>query len=147
MRKSVLKDEQKAMRLRMLGIKSPTSPSEIYRQTHMTKLSEFNRNLKKRYGMTSTDYEEMLDRQGGACLLCGGSPKDDQVLCVDHNHKTGRIRALLCVSCNMRVGLLESWPHVVKAIQYIVADRAVSDCHILATAAKWLDSTKTINHA
>jgi hypothetical protein len=53
--------------------------------------------LKRRYGITPEDFEEMAKAQKYRCRICG---RREVRLCVDHNHKTGRVRALLCDSCN-----------------------------------------------
>lgn len=52
-----------------------------------------------RYGLTLEDYECMLADQGGACAICGAPPKRNR-LHVDHDHKTGVVRGLLCARCN-----------------------------------------------
>ena len=54
------------------------------------------------------DYEELFNLQQGKCALCrteGNANK--KRLCVDHNHKTGRARKLLCFKCNFRLGFIE----------------------------------------
>ena len=56
--------------------------------------------LKKKYGITVGEYEAILEGQGGVCGICGWSPVGKRRLAVDHNHKTGEIRGLLCISCN-----------------------------------------------
>lgn len=65
-------------------------------------------NLLGRYGLTPADYASMLAAQGGACAICRRTPTDGKVLCVDHHHGSGRVRALLCHGCNNRVGAFES---------------------------------------
>ena len=50
-------------------------------------------------GVTDEDYERLLTAQGGHCALCLTKPKSRR-LHVDHDHATGRIRGLLCQSCN-----------------------------------------------
>jgi len=45
------------------------------------------------------DYDRLLKRQGGRCAGCGGRPQKKR-LAVDHDHKTGRVRGLLCSTCN-----------------------------------------------
>lgn len=71
--------------------------------------------LKRKYGITLSDYERLLKAQGGVCLICHSpeSRKDGQLhLSVDHDHQTGQVRGLLCVRCNTLVGLLETLgPH------------------------------------
>jgi len=61
---------------------------------------KFSRLLRK-YGITRTDYESMLDSQGGGCAICGSRP---DLLCVDHDHLTGKVRGLLCSTCNKGLG-------------------------------------------
>lgn len=59
----------------------------------------------KKYGMLPEDYDFMLTEQKGRCAIC--LEKSD-ILCVDHNHITGQVRELLCVSCNTAIGHLKS---------------------------------------
>lgn len=65
--------------------------------------------LRYRYGLTLADYDEMLTEQKGGCAICGGGAdnlnKRNKHFTVDHNHKTGQIRGLLCSGCN--VGIAE----------------------------------------
>jgi hypothetical protein len=49
----------------------------------------------KQLGVTSEQYEAMLAAQGGGCAICGNPPKTRR-LHVDHDHKTGNVRGLLC---------------------------------------------------
>jgi hypothetical protein len=53
-------------------------------------------------GITDELYFEMLERQGGHCALCPATPKTRR-LHVDHDHKTGAVRGLLCHRCNRGV--------------------------------------------
>ncbi len=62
--------------------------------------------LKHRHGISKADYETLLAKQEGACGICHKPPPENQYLHVDHDHKTGRIRGLLCKSCNMGLGIL-----------------------------------------
>lgn len=57
--------------------------------------------LKKRYGLTQQAYEQLKINQTHKCKICGCVRK----LVVDHDHKTGNIRGLLCASCNQALGL------------------------------------------
>lgn len=53
-------------------------------------------------GLTVGDYETLLEAQGGGCGLCGNPPKTRR-LDVDHDHRTGRVRGLLCGRCNRAI--------------------------------------------
>lgn len=64
--------------------------------------------LKFNYGIDLSKYEELFDLQGGCCKIC---QKHRSVfssnLSVDHDHKTGKVRGLLCNPCNQAMGLLK----------------------------------------
>ena len=72
----------------------------------MTKLSTRERYLLKTYGISLSQYEELLKKQGDACAVClRGKEVFPKNLAVDHNHVSGEIRGLLCTYCNRyRVG-------------------------------------------
>ncbi len=60
--------------------------------------------LMRLYGITPEQYNELLERQSGGCAICAKSPDTEgQSLAVDHDHKSGEIRGLLCRYCNHRV--------------------------------------------
>lgn len=68
--------------------------------------------LEKKYGMTREQYQTMLNQQSGLCAICGKHEaitdpriKNARNLAVDHCHKTGAIRGLLCFKCNVAIGL------------------------------------------
>jgi len=59
--------------------------------------------LKKTYGITSEQYNQLLEKQEYCCAVCGKHESDEKKrLSVDHNHITGEIRGLLCTMCNYR---------------------------------------------
>lgn len=55
--------------------------------------------LLRNYGITAEQYDAMLARQGGGCVICGRPPKKKR-LAVEHDHKTKRVRGLACWRCN-----------------------------------------------
>jgi len=64
-------------------------------------------NLKRSYGISLRDYDSMFERQNGRCAICGVHADSLSVsLCVDHNHKTGKVRELLCRKCNFALGYM-----------------------------------------
>lgn len=80
----------------------------------------------KRYGLTKNDYDLMMRAQEGRCLLCRSPASDEpRSLCVDHDHSTGRVRGLLCVTCNRALGLLKDDPELMRrAADYVANGRA-----------------------
>ena len=88
--------------------------------------------LKRKYNMTLEQYDSMLAGQNGLCAIChqpetflhkrSPDPAKHFVppLCVDHDHKTGQIRGLLCTACNVAIGRLEEDPERMRnAIAYL----------------------------
>lgn len=61
-----------------------------------------NAHLMGLYGISSAQYEELLQSQGGVCAVCG-KPPVRQRLSVDHDHRSMFIRGLLCNYCNLRI--------------------------------------------
>lgn len=79
------------------------------------------RNLKV-YGLTIAMYDQMFARQNGLCAICGKPEltRGRSNLSVDHNHKTKKVRELLCQKCNHAIGLLgEDKALLQKAIDYL----------------------------
>lgn len=65
--------------------------------------------LEKTYGLTLEDYEDMVLEQDNKCYLCGEEPSDVYGrLVVDHCHKTGKVRKLLCRMCNIHLSKIEA---------------------------------------
>jgi len=55
----------------------------------------------KQYGLTPAQYDKMFADQNGRCKICGGPPRSNQRLPVEHDHETRRVRALVCHDCNV----------------------------------------------
>lgn len=67
--------------------------------------------VEHRHGMADGGYEKMLAEQNGLCPGCGKTEAQNDErkfrrFAVDHDHKTGQIRGLLCDACNRGLGLL-----------------------------------------
>jgi hypothetical protein len=62
------------------------------------------RHLKRKYKITLADYAVMLLAQAGACAICKAPEPQHKMLDVDHCHKTGAVRGLLCTNCNRMLG-------------------------------------------
>jgi Recombination endonuclease VII len=82
--------------------------------------------LAKTYGMTADEYDAMLAAQGGVCAICGKAERAPRIratrqLSVDHDHKTGVVRGLLCSACNRAIGLIGDDMEVLRnALAYLV---------------------------
>lgn len=87
--------------------------------------SAFFRKIQSNYGLTKNEYLRMLTEQDSKCLCCGKEltlfASDRSVVpVVDHCHRTGKVRAILCTACNTVVGRVESASDIVqKARQYL----------------------------
>ena len=76
-----------------------------------------NYQLWYRHGLTVADYRALRRQQHGCCAICG---KKRWRLVVDHNHKTGKIRGLLCNSCNSLLGFArDSTANLTAAVRYL----------------------------
>lgn len=77
----------------------------------------------REYGITESEYTSMLEIQNGCCKICDKHfSKLGRTLCVDHCHRTGKIRGLLCDKCNRALGAFEdSVPNLKKAIRYLTS--------------------------
>lgn len=76
--------------------------------------------LKKNFGITIEQYDAMLKEQNGVCAICGNKCKSGRRLAVDHCHKTGLNRGLLCANCNRGLGLFsDSTKLLIAAIKYL----------------------------
>lgn len=87
-----------------------------WKASHPEKVKRNNKaqNLRKKYGLSLEVYEELLDAQGGVCLICGAAP-DPLSLAVDHCHDSTEIRGLLCNPCNLGVGHFRDRPELLEA--------------------------------
>lgn len=64
----------------------------------------------KTYGLSKEEVDNMVEAQNGRCAACGNLPTP-RGLVVDHNHTTGKVRALLCHNCNSSIGYLKDDPN------------------------------------
>jgi hypothetical protein len=80
--------------------------------------------VRKALGISTAMLRVLTANQAGKCAICGGSPKFPKIsLCVDHDHKTGHFRGLLCGHCNTALGLFDDDPErLQKAIQYLTGN-------------------------
>lgn len=81
-------------------------------------ISSRKRTLRTKYGLTTEQYEAMVFSRGGLCDICQRKPQ--RKLGIDHDHKTGIVRGLLCHNCNVALGLMRDDPGaLLAAIRYL----------------------------
>ncbi|HEY3673195.1 MAG TPA: endonuclease VII domain-containing protein [Acidimicrobiia bacterium] len=86
------------------------------------KVEERDAYLGRTFGISQSDYDELLARQGGGCAICGKKPGKIS-LHVDHDHATGEVRGLLCVGCNNSLGQMHDEPRLLlRAADYVTGD-------------------------
>ena len=82
-----------------------------------------NRDLQFKYGINEVQYELLLKSQENKCMICGATKpgrKTNKHFLVDHNHKTNKVRGLLCFNCNKMLGAAKDNPEILrKAAKYL----------------------------
>ena len=88
-----------------------------YRKTDTYK----NTRLLRLYGITLKEWQALYDKQEGYCIVCETHQAElTKPLCVDHCHKTNKVRGLLCSHCNTSLGFLKEDRRIVlRLVDYI----------------------------
>jgi hypothetical protein len=90
--------------------------------------SDANKQLRRKYGITLEQYNNLFQLQNGLCGICGKSEstrrrkktQGNERLAVDHCHETGVVRGLLCFKCNTAIGSLgDNEEMVMRVIFYL----------------------------
>lgn len=88
-----------------------------------SKAKKRNNEIRKNYGITQQEYEEILKSQNYECAICGRSDtgiERTNRLSIDHCHDTGKVRGLLCNWCNQGLGMFRDDSSLLdKAISYL----------------------------
>lgn len=101
---------EKALSTPVREAKFPTDDPQYFRRRH----------LWKNFGMLLEEYEQLLAAQNGRCAICRRAEdkkwiQDRTGFVVDHDHKTGKNRGILCHSCNVGLGLYGDDPVALRA--------------------------------
>jgi hypothetical protein len=107
--------------------------SRFFRKEHLdydTGTFEYKKSayLKKLYGITLKEYYELLEKQDNKCAICGRHKSEfNKLLSVDHDHKTGKVRGILCNNCNTAIGKLQDDLDIIQnAYNYIKHSREIN---------------------
>lgn len=105
-----------------------TSANKAWREKNKDKMDEYRRRniekngeiyrdrfLQRTYGITKEVYQSMVDEQGGNCFICQ-SDNQGKRLHIDHCHKHGHVRRLLCTKCNTALGLVDDKISTLKSM-------------------------------
>lgn len=75
------------------------------------------RGIKRRYDMTLDQFNTILAQQDNRCAICRGAAPKGKNWHVDHNHISGKIRGILCSTCNRGIG----WLNADKGVETLLA--------------------------
>lgn len=91
----------------------------------LAKSGAHERRVQKTYGLQPGQYGEIYLHQGGVCAICQRATGATRALSVDHDHKTGLVRGLLCSTCNKLLGHLRDDAEAARRIAgYLVSPPA-----------------------
>lgn len=118
-------EKYKAIDKARWGTKKITSDKwrENNRERYNASMREYRKkNYQKlrlqRYDLTPEQHAQMLVDQKCVCAMCEKPPKGKRPLVVDHCHKTGQVRELLCYKCNRDMALVDNETQLEKCLQY-----------------------------
>ncbi len=96
-----------------------TRMKELYQKNKIDWIAKSeNARLLRSYGISREEYNKMLAEQNEVCAIC--KQKDNKRLAVDHCHKTGKVRGLLCAKHNRALGAFNDDPSLLEAaIKYL----------------------------
>lgn len=85
-----------------------------------------DRALRNNFGISQKQYESLAEAQNGVCFICQGTDTFSNFLAVDHCHKDGHVRGLLCRNCNRALGQFQdNIEFLERAIVYLKKDPPV----------------------
>ena len=110
-------DRFSASSIRADGLQSCCKDCELL----LRRATQRKSDLRRRFGITELDYEKMLREQNGRCAICKTLPPSIKTkLHIDHDHKTGVVRGLLCHKCNTGLGMFMDNAEIMQsAIDYL----------------------------
>lgn len=107
--------------MRWCGTHQQEEPeTEFTAKGTICKLAAYQNHVRRKYGLTPEEYDEMMEKQNGLCAICQKRPAKY----VDHCHDTNVVRGILCPGCNTAIGQFEDDLEIInRAIHYLVDAR------------------------
>lgn len=111
---------------------TPVAPSHLYCSQDCADNGFTEGYVKRTYGLTFCQWVDMFEYSSGMCYICGSrgfklQEKNFLKLAIDHDHKTGEVRGLLCHNCNRALGLMQDNVLTVKkAVEYLESATTIS---------------------
>lgn len=100
--------------LKTIRLAAKATKARLSYQSGGAKLSQKKWRMRKKYNLTMEEFEALLIKQNGVCAICH-FPEATTCLSVDHCHKTGAVRGLLCGDCNRAIGLFGDDPTLLES--------------------------------
>lgn len=104
-------------------VSSNKAKMKFYNSMSQLERKNYNRTLKigRKFKIDNLVFEDMVRKQNNLCAICGEKEiVEDRCLSIDHCHKTGKVRGLLCRTCNSGIGFLKDDIYLLKkAIKYL----------------------------
>lgn len=100
-------------------------PAERKRRTLPPEMRQYTPGQRHRffkYGLTVEAFDEILERQGGRCYVCGTDTPTSYGWSVDHCHETNVVRFIACNPCNAALGLIREDPEIAKRLWYVAIE-------------------------
>lgn len=98
--------------------------NKVYYQNNKSRIKKKVREhqLKHRYGIDENTYQQMLTDQNNRCKICDCDLDSKLRKHIDHCHKTGKVRSILCINCNSGIGIFWDDPVMLRrAADYLEA--------------------------
>ena len=98
---------------------------ERWAGSYKSRLHKWKWHLKLNYGITPEQYDEIVRKQNSLCAICKKYLSEKRYMRLDHNHKTGIIRGILCQRCNLVLTIFDNDELLQRALNYVGKDREI----------------------
>jgi len=91
-------------------------------QKHVTEVKDYHKryHIQRRYNIKPLEFDMRLANQLGGCAICKQPFEDENKIVIDHDHRTGIVRDLLCYRCNNALGQInDSEDLLIEMIEYL----------------------------